>query len=266
MSTKAVVAVLCSGGLLLSLGGCADKMSRSLGALPVVVTRASGVDQRERDEFLKVSESGSDVYLVEVMTVDFNGVPTTTATTQTGVYRVADISALNRHFFLGLNPEDEAGLKKKRAVIAMKLMEIADTNGAEYWRRFSGLMEYKKGLQAGEKALMGAGIASTFISPVVGASLTGAGLAFDATTTQLTAGFDIETYSSLREAVRAAVINRKEAIRRKLELPYMKYPATAVVAEIADYAHVYSVRGAVDALKASTATATRVAEENSGKP
>jgi len=63
--------------------------------------------------------------------------------------------------------------------------------------------------------------------------------------------------------VRAAVIERRELIQTKLrDRSYLSYPASAVIADVSDYAHVYSVRGAIDAMKAAMASRVLVAQEN----
>ncbi|HLO39864.1 MAG TPA: hypothetical protein VK176_02485 [Phycisphaerales bacterium] len=266
---RVVLAAMLAASMLL-LSACTNKMAKSLGSLPVAISRSTAIDDRERDEFLAVCRNNPCTcgqegkpckeYLVEIYRVDADGSPTTASTDKDWVYRIADVSALDRHFYLGVaNPSSQAGitsLKEKRLAITMKLMSIADANGIEYWRRFSGFIEYQRAAKAGSKALMGAGIASTFISPVLGAAIGGAGLTIDAFQEQLTAGFDIEMYTALREAVRAEVLARKAYIRKRLQEPYDSFPATEAADAIRDYAHIYSIRGAVDALKKATTAQT----------
>jgi|GEM_PF-6410948 len=297
-------------GTAMVCGGCASQAAKTLGSLPVLMTRSASVPPGVTPESALVLP-GECQPLINVYHVNLGGEIVSAASTDNGVYRIVDVTPLMGDFFLGavkqeefkleslvseprsdtttetpvntsksesstqesssadlrLSDEVEKRLRARRAVIAMKLMEIADLNGAEYWRRFSGLIEYQKAFRAGEKAFLGAGIAATFISPVLGASLTGAGLTTDAVTSSLTAGFDIETYTALRDAVRAEIVGRKAAIRKKLVgRCYLDYPISAVLADVADYAHVYSVRGAVDTMKAAMAEQARAAEGGVNEP
>ncbi|MBX3388489.1 MAG: hypothetical protein KF691_03425 [Phycisphaeraceae bacterium] len=216
---------------------------------------------------------GSREPLLKVYRVNVSGLGTLDPTTQGFVYQVADVSAIDSHFYLGVQGTavntptatdqsfrcsigftvaEELELRKKRLIIAMKLMEIADMNGLEYWRRFSALITYQRGLRAGAKAFMGAGIAATFISPVLGAALTGGGLFVDTTTDYITANFDPELYTALRDAVKNEIMEAKNKLIEDLNtMSYDQYPATRVIAAITDYANHYTIRGAVDALKNS---------------
>jgi len=74
-------------------------------------------------------------------------------------------------------------------------------------------------------------------------------------------------YTALREAVRAEVLVRRTALFKRLqESPYREYPASAVITDVSDYAYVYSIRGAVDALKKATRIAGEQAEAEAKKP
>lgn len=269
--------------------GCASQAAKTLGSLPVVMTRTPPSGSTDTFES-QITIGCCETPLATIYRVNLDGDVVTSASTDNGIYRIADVSALEKNFFLGvavgnphlatpaadakadappsllLEPPIESQLKARRAIVAMRLIEIADLNGAEYWRRFSALMEYKKAFDAGEKSLLGAGIASAFISPVLSASLTGASATIDATTSSLTAGFNIETYTALRDAVRKEVVRRRGEIRARLaNRSYLDYPIGAVLADVSDYAHVYSIRGAVDTMKAALAEAAKNAEKEAQK-
>lgn len=240
-------------------GGCANRQAASLGAVPVVKTQVPAGEPLH-DEDLKIcsscnSTSDPSDYLVSIYVVGRDGTPTDRSTNQDYVGLSADVSNLHRYFYLGEDPSTAEGLNnllRKRRVITYRLLDVADRNGDEYWRRFSGLMSYASATKAGATALMGSSIAATFVSPVLGASLAGAGLAGDAFSTDITSGFDIEVYSALRSSVRRDVETRRRAIINKLNIrSYDEYPATSVIAEICDYAYAYTVRGAMDTLRAA---------------
>ncbi len=250
--------------LLLSLalfasGGCANKQAASLGAVPVVKTQVPAGEPL-LDQDLKIcsacdSTTDPSDYLISIYVVGRDGTPTERSTNQDYVGLSADVSNLHRYFYLGEDPTTADGvdrLLRKRRIVTYRLLDVADRNGDEYWRRFSGLMSYASATKAGATALMGSSIAATFISPVLGASLAGAGLAGDAFSTDITSGFDIEVYSALRSSVRRDVESRRRAIINKLNIrSYDEYPATSVIAEICDYSYAYTVRGAMDTLRAA---------------
>jgi hypothetical protein len=242
------------------LGGCSNWMARSLGAPPVAQVSTLKPMDDECSLKIPLTADGTGpvvrVYLVDAQHLKVEG-----PSTRDRIYKVADVTEVVENPYLkviGSDPVADTERRTRRAVLAMTLMSIADDNGAEYWRRFSALMTYAKAGRATSKAFMGSSIAATFISPVLGASLAGAGLAFDTFTETLTADFDVEMYGALREAVRAEVLNRRMAIISKLKDPdrmYADYPASAVIADVNDYAHIYSLRGAIDALKKATSQA-----------
>lgn len=261
------VVLLGTLGVLPALAGCADRWARGLGATPVSMVRGADAKADPRGVLVPLARDGSGPRLTIYLVDDGNRI-VSGPSTKDDVYRVADVSEVVSDPYLGVkgsSADDDKNLLERRRVLAMTLMSIADDNGAEYWRRFSALMTYRKATRDTGKAFMGSSIAATFISPVLGASLAGAGLAFDTFTDRITSDFDIEMYGALREAVRAEVIRRRTYIRKQLARPYPEYPACSVIADVNDYAHIYSIRGAVDALKRATETANKVALDEQAK-
>jgi len=262
--------------VLFPVCGCTDLAGRTLGAIPITTRPNPATWDCDADLLIDPVPAASapagptsgKVALLKIYRVDLHGRPTDRPSTDDGVFRVSDVSEIDRRYYLGVDtasPHAEDLLTERRRIIAMKLLEIADMNGQEYWRRFSALTTYERGFRAGGKALMGAGVAATFISPVLGAALTGGGLALETTTDYITAGFDPEQYTALREAVRGAVLDRRHEVLLKLEKPYDEYPVTAVIADITDYSYIYTIRGAVDALKKATKDQTQQAQDRMAK-
>lgn len=282
---------------MVGLAGCANQWARHLGGMPVsfIQTGEHPLSSKGIAVHLEVEEEGNDAQtgggeatavgtkakgsvkapIILIYTVDDAGRTVTDPSTSNGVYRVADVTHVIESPCLGLPTSDLAAncnkgsdaLLARRRMLALTLLSVADDNGAEFWRRFSAMMTYRKAARDTGKAFMGSSIAGTFISPVLGASLAGAGLAFDTFTDVLTSEFDIEMYTALREAVRAEVLVRRTALFKRLqESPYREYPASAVITDVSDYAYVYSIRGAVDALKKATRIAGEQAEAEAKKP
>jgi hypothetical protein len=278
---------LLAGVCALFTSGCTNWMARSLGA--PAIAQIGGNEQFSKCKALQVSLTGAPrtdsraesgdapviyVYLVNARNISVDG-PSSTEQ----IYRVADVTEVLGAPYLGVDGANseiltgaaeeagaplsasEAELRRRRWVLGMTLMSIADENGSEYWRRFSALMTYQKAVRASGKALMGSSIAATFVNPIVAASLAGAGLALDTFTDALTSNFDVEMYGALREAVKANVLTRRREILSKLRgSKYEVYPATSVIADVNDYAHLYSLRGGIDALKKVTTEAHAKAE------
>ncbi len=170
----------------------------------------------------------------------------------TNRYMVVDIAnaVLLPNFGISEDVPDRFATRKRiRGKIADIMLTAADWNGQTYWRNLLTFLQY---YDAGKKtgtSLTAAGIAGAFISPVLGASLTGAGLAIDTGVDALMANIDIESFAKIRdlastkrEALRISIKNR--AYHDDID----KFTLNDLVTEVNDYAFTYSIRGCIDAI------------------
>lgn len=247
------------------MSGC-DNLSRSLGAF-AVTSRFNqselGPDSYPLDADLYVPalnkvgavECGKAIPLVRVAYRDpMNGKvvnsPGEGKTGQQSYYMVIDVAALVRDPSLGVGDpgtdEDKKSLYRKRLrAVAELLVTAADWNGGVYWRHFTTFMSYYAAGTASARALAGAGIAATFISPVVGASLAGAGLALDTGLRDLTENFDIHNYTAIRDAASLYRTAKRAEIWAIVDADYSEHAVSDMLRLADDYAYTYSLKGAI---------------------
>lgn len=241
------------------LAGCADRLAKTQGAWPLTVYATEGGVREYLDPMVRVPKPDTDGTIGTVtepllQAVYFDKMGKLAKSKKDRVYIAFDREVLMRDSSLGVNSTDHANnvaaeLKRRRGLVAQRLLDAADHNGQEYWRRLSASMTYFQAVQDGTKTLMGAGIATTFISPIVGASIAGAGLVAEAVTDRLTADFDIDVYAALRESMEAKASSVRDEIEESLQKPYEKYKIHDLMRDVERYAFIFTVRGAAAASK-----------------
>ena len=174
-------------------------------------------------------------------------------------YMVIDVANASRIPHLGAYKEldstqgtelDLVAYRRRLGKIAYMLIHAADQNGDVYWRNLTTFLEYIGSLESAAEAAQGAGIAATFISPVLGAALSGGGLAADAFVADLTDEFNVETYAELREAVATSRDVIRGKIHDAVEVAMPEKNGLESVLRLAnDYAYSYSLKGTINLTK-----------------
>lgn len=162
-------------------------------------------------------------------------------------YMVIDVTNLVRDPSLGSGGDVQLYRSRLRKVAEL-MMVAGDWNGDVYWRHLTTFLETYRAADAAARTALGAGIAASFISPVLGASIAGGGLVVDTGVTELTASLDVEQYAELR----SAASTYRETIKREVfEGLRDAVPGSAslnvVLQQAYDYSFTYSIRGAVQA-------------------
>lgn len=241
--------------VLILTTGCTNRAARSLGHIAPTERRdwsSSASDLITLTDPILVKNS---VSLLPVYRVDAKGHRTNKSSVAYGVFLMADVTQIEKHHYLGhvvaVKPDaaQEKELQTMRTVIYHKLLNVVESNGKEYWRRLFGGMKYAEAIDEGATALIGAGIASTFISPVLGASLTAAGAMSDAFSEELYSGFNPDLYREVQEAMQNEIDLEKAKIRGKMRADsYDSYPASEVVQDMVKLARMYSIEYGMKAL------------------
>lgn len=172
--------------------------------------------------------------------------PTTTQDLGTA-YMIVDVSPLHRHTSLGTS--DPAVFQRRLGKIAELLLIAADHNGETYWRIMVGDLETFGALGDLSKALIGGGVPGAFISPVVGATLAGAGLLLEIYNDSFLDGLDVNDYAALRDA--ASVYRQAVRARMFAEIKNAqpgKHAVQSVLAHANDYAFTYTIKGSLHAV------------------
>lgn len=275
--------------MLSGLGGC-RMLSRSLGHFPVtnrvvdddkvLVRDTLPVDS---DLWVRVPEKTPGIHkyvadaqnpgyvLVPLVRVFYQEFANSTWAVEPGAdkdyFMIIDTSNLIRMPDFGAGYQkgsgDDADEEKRKRRIRGKISEIllaaADWNGEVYWRRFSTFAQYHDALKSGTKALSGAAIASSFISPVVGAAMGGASLGMETFLGDLTDDFDNETIASFKNAGYLFREAERLKIRKKNEnLKLDEYPISELINDVNRYAYTYSIKGAAWAVAKQNANLEQV--------
>ncbi|MEQ8317922.1 MAG: hypothetical protein RIE77_01450 [Phycisphaerales bacterium] len=172
--------------------------------------------------------------------------PKTTSNVGTA-YMIIDVTNLYRDLSLGGATGTE--FEEKLKAIAELLLIAADHNGETYWRIMIGELETLDAFEGLSDGLIGGAIPGSFVSPIVGASLAGAGLLVDVYTDRYLDGFDANDYATIREA--AATYRKAIRLRIDAQTSGAEPGSRAVqrVLELAnEYAFTYSVKGTLYAV------------------
>lgn len=163
-------------------------------------------------------------------------------------YMIIDVSPL--HQFTALGTADPVVFRTRLNKIAELLLVAADHNGEIYWRMLVADLETLGLAESAADILIGGGIPSAFISPALGATLTGIGLAIDTFKDSYIDGLEVNEYASLRES---ASLYRKAVsgeIFTEIEQAQPGKNAVQSVLNLAnDYAFSYSIKGALYAVQ-----------------
>jgi len=163
-------------------------------------------------------------------------------------YMIIDVSPLHKYTALGTKEPDEFRARLNK--IAELLLIAADHNGEIYWRMLVADLETLGLAESAADILIGGGIPSAFISPALGATLTGIGLAIDTFKDSYIDGLEVNEYASLRES---ASLYRKAVageIFKEIEQAEPGKNAVQSVLNLAnDYAFSYSIKGALYAVQ-----------------
>lgn len=164
-------------------------------------------------------------------------------------FMIIDISPLHQNMSLGAGSRSEV-FQRRLAGIAELLLVAADHNGEIYWRLLVANLETLDLAESASDILIGGGIPSAFISPALGATLTGLGLLIDMFEESYIDGLDVNDYAALRESASLY----RNALRLKIykEIDSARpgqYAVQAVLALANDYAFTYSIKGSLYAVQ-----------------
>lgn len=164
-------------------------------------------------------------------------------------YMVLDVSAVVQNPRLGARAGDTQDYQNRLAALAELLLIAADWNGEVYWRHLTTFLDTNRSISAASRAALGGGIAATFVSPVVGASLSAAALVTETFITDYTASFNSEAYPALRKATATyRSLKRAEMFERIKRADAVDNQLHDVLQLAYDYAFSYSIRGSLDAV------------------
>lgn len=252
-----------SCGVLALLQGC-EMLARSQGQFPVASSfgeKAIGPEGLPLSEILYlpaydangIEVPGKKVPLVRIAYREsFDGDLITDGSTksekfqQQSNYMVIDVTNVVKNPRLGATTDAE--FKERLKAIAEMLIIAGDWNGEVYWRHLTTFMVYYQGISKGAKVGLGAGIAASFVNPVVGASIAGGALVVDTVVGELTSSLNVDEYAEMRDA--ASTFRKVIKERLFLEIDEAKPGADAVngvLHHAYDYAYTYSIKGAIHA-------------------
>lgn len=163
-------------------------------------------------------------------------------------YMIVDVTNAIKNPRLGAG--DDAEYRKRLHALADLLLVAADWNGEVYWRHLTTFLETYDSANKASRAALGAAIAATFISPVLGASLAGVALVTDTFVTDYTGQINVDVYAALREATSLTRERLRNEISRKIiEGETSGNSLSDVFALAYDYSFTYSIKGALHAVK-----------------
>lgn len=241
-------------GAAAGLSGC-DTLARSQGKYPVVSAfGGQAIDNSTAFVFPdgKAALDASGQQLIKIGYRDpFTGkladLGKNSTASQQSYYMIVDMTRAIENPRLGAGSDDEL-YRQRLAALADLLFVAADWNGDVYWRHLTTFLETYDSANKAAQAALGAAIAGTFISPVLGASLAGAALATDTFVSDYTGQIDVESYAVLRSATSLTRAKLRSEATRKINEGDLSANALSDILVIAyDYAFTYSIRGALAA-------------------
>lgn len=241
-------------GAAAGLSGC-DTLARSQGKYPVV--SAFGGQAIEKgaafvfpDDQAVLDARGQPLIKIgyrDPFTGKLADLGENSTASKQSYYMIVDMTRAIENPRLGAGSDDEL-YRKRLAALADLLFVAADWNGDVYWRHLTTFLETYDSANKAAQAALGAAIAGTFISPVLGASLAGAALATDTFVSDYTGQIDVESYAVLRSATSLTRAKLRSEATRKINEGDLSANALSDILVIAyDYAFTYSIRGALAA-------------------
>ncbi len=163
-------------------------------------------------------------------------------------YIIVDVSGMLLNPSLGAKDNNE--YQRRLRKINELLLTAARHNGDTYWGIMIGELEVMDAMDGVSDALIGGGIPGVFVSPVVGATLTGAGLLLSIYNERFLDGLDVNDYTTMQEAA--------DLYREVLSLEIDEMIAAAsldtlttdeVLEKAKAYAFSFSIKGAMHAVR-----------------
>jgi len=168
-------------------------------------------------------------------------------------YMVIDVTNAVRDPRLGAGNND-VEFRKRLQALAEMLVIAADWNGEVYWRHLTTFLETQKAAQATGKAAIGAAIAGSFISPVLGASLAGAALVTDTFIEEFTSSLNVDEYAKLRDAATTHRKVKRDELFNAVNSSGEDQDKLNRILQLAnDYAFTYSIKGALQSVSKTEA-------------
>lgn len=248
--TLALAVLAC---LATAAGSGCDTLARSQGKFPVATALgASAIDKGEFFEYPSGTvwrDSAGEPIVKIGYRCPFTGklinMSRESNESRQSYYMVIDVTNAVKHPRLGAADEETA--RERLRALADLLLLAADWNGEVYWRHLTTFLEVYGTAKKTSQAALGAAIAGTFISPVLGASLAAGALIIDTGVSDYTGQINVEAYAALRESTSLKRAKLRAEIRDKINSKTAGSLSDVLVLA-ADYAFSYSIKGALHAV------------------
>lgn len=255
MNQRMIVMTLTMAMILTSicLMGC-DALSRSQGKFAIVnalgdraLGDSAGAVSFPSDDPWKAKD---DVHLVKIgyrnpISGKLVDLSKDSKASRESYYMVIDVTNAIREPRLGASTDDHE-YRRRLYLLADLLFTAADWNGEVYWRHLTTFLETYEASKSASRAALGAAIAGTFISPVLGAALAGGALAVDTFVVDYTSRIDVDSYAALRKATSLERARLRHLAARIKDGSDDRVQSLADVLVLGyDYAYTYSIKGAL---------------------